>query len=413
MNINGGQNDLMRSEPRQATQGSQNPSNFISKQFLHLPGHKISNSDEKQRLQSKQQLELDVFADPTDLKSKDRKPRRNSESSVRDKRNMDPEEEKRRRERKLRETKRTASKSGKPNKKLDVIDKLDVTSIYGTGCKFDCSSYHPIHYADCLLVFHHDGPFDACNPQRNRKREKYAPMQAFPKDSVNMVMGGSGPVNKTMDYDKFHGFGQEAHIDFNEAAVVDERPEALITRQEPSATFNPTTRHAIHGDETVGLGTSTFLEGAPASRAAIQRRESEFETQQFDEPRTGLSRKKSLAQKIRGVRPTRDRVTTPEGRIGGAISPPLTGRSDSAVNPFFRNYDQDGRKDATQQITFAEDQPRPMGRVRAPSSPKRNELERRITTESIGEEGVSKPTGLLGRMKSLKGRRPQRRDTNS
>lgn len=48
---------------------------------------------------------------------------------------MDPEEEKRRRERKLRESKRTGSKSGKPNKKLDVIDKLDVTSIYGTGCK--------------------------------------------------------------------------------------------------------------------------------------------------------------------------------------------------------------------------------------------------------------------------------------
>lgn len=237
-------------------------------------------------------------------------------------------------------------------------------------------------------------------------------MQAFPKDSVNMVMGGSGPVNKRMDYDKYHGFGQEAHIDFNEAAVADERPEQLSVRPEPNAAYNPTAREAIHGHESAGLGTSTFLEGAPASRAAIQRRESEFETQQLDDLRPGLSRKKSLAQKIRGVRPPRDRVTFPEGRIGGAASPPLTGQSDSAVNPFFRNYEQDPRKDASQ-IAFAEDQSRTMGRARAPSSPKRNELERRYTTESTGEEASAKPTGLLGRMKSLKGRRPQRRDTNS
>lgn len=251
------------------------------------------------------------------------------------------------------------------------------------------------------LVFHHDGPFDACNPHRNRRKEKYAPMQAFPKDSINMVMGGSGPVNKRMDYDKFHGYGQEAHIDFNEAAIAEGVPEQAA----PTYAYNPTAREAIHGDESVGLGTSTFLEGAPASRAAIQRRESEYETQQVDE-RPGLSRKKSLAQKIRGVRP-RDRLASPGD--GGPISPPLTGQSDSAVNPFFRNYEQKDKDGTT--IQFAENQPRPT-RPRAPSSPKRNELERRNTADSPPEDG-NKPSGLLGRMKSLKSsKRPVRRDTS-
>src|ERR1700736_3612880 len=46
----------------------------------------------------------------------------------------------------------------------------------------DVSSLH--RYCDHAnsSVFHHDGPFDACNPHRNRAGSKRAPMQAFPKD---------------------------------------------------------------------------------------------------------------------------------------------------------------------------------------------------------------------------------------
>lgn len=243
-------------------------------------------------------------------------------------------------------------------------------------------------------------------------------MQAFPKDSVNMILGGSGPVNKRMDYDKYHGYGQEAHIDFNEAAAADERPDSFVARHDPNSAWNPTLREAIHGEESAGLGTSTFLEGAPASRIAIQRRESEFETQQLEEAKpAGLSRKKSLAQKIRGVRTNRDRVTSPGGQMGGPTSPPLTGppltgQSDSGANPFFKNYEEDMKKDSAQ-VTSTEEQTKPIGRARAPSSPKRNELERRYTNETTGEETAAKPTGLLGRMKSLKGRRPVRRETSS
>lgn len=236
-------------------------------------------------------------------------------------------------------------------------------------------------------------------------------MQAFPKDSINMVMGGSGPVNKSLDYDRFHGRGEEAHGDFNEAAAVQEVEPYRKEGKSEAYGYNPNGREAIHGDESIGLGTSTFLEGAPASRAAIQRRESEYDGQQQSEERPGLSRKKSLAQKIRGVRPNRDRWASPEGRNGPQSPPltgPMTGQSDSAANPFFRDYDGELKKEPTA-ITF-EEQAKP-SRARAPSSPKRLGLERTTTAESVDANGEKKPSGLLGRMKSLKGsRRPSRRD---
>jgi hypothetical protein len=107
------------------------------------PKHRPSNSDEEKRRQQGRPRgppgELDIFADPADPnRTRERRapPRRNSESSVRDKpKDLDPEAEKRRRERKEREAKdgKSSSKSKKPSKRLDIIDKLDVTSIYGTG----------------------------------------------------------------------------------------------------------------------------------------------------------------------------------------------------------------------------------------------------------------------------------------
>lgn len=93
--------------------------------------------------------ELDIFADPTEStkKSDGRRVRRNSESSImeRSAKLLDPEEEKKRQERRRRERRhregssKDGSKSKKPDRKLDIIDKLDVTSIYGTGC--ECSQF--------------------------------------------------------------------------------------------------------------------------------------------------------------------------------------------------------------------------------------------------------------------------------
>lgn len=241
-------------------------------------------------------------------------------------------------------------------------------------------------------------------------------MQAFPKDSANMQLGGSGPVNSKINLEQYHGTGQEAHVDYNEAALGDEEAEYFRRPQpERSTSFNPTTRtEPVHGNETAGLGTSTFLEGTPASRLAIQRRESEYEaTQQANA--AGLSRKKSLAQRIKSVRPKiteGGRMTSPEP-VGTPSSPLASAKSEQAnANPFFKDYDKDYEKKGAQ-IAFVEDQK--SGRARAPSSPKRGlGLERKMTAEST-EEGKSGGSagGFLSRVKSIKGRSRTRERRNT
>jgi hypothetical protein len=105
------------------------------------PGHRPPMTEEERKRREARIREkvqngelLDIFADPPDANRirEKRPPRRNSESSVRDKPALDSEEEKKRRDRKNRESKRPG-KDKKPSRRLDVIDKLDVTSIYGTG----------------------------------------------------------------------------------------------------------------------------------------------------------------------------------------------------------------------------------------------------------------------------------------
>lgn len=250
-------------------------------------------------------------------------------------------------------------------------------------------------------MFHHDGPFDACNPHRNRKGMKAAPMQAFPKDSRNMALGGAGPNNSNIDLDLFHGVTTEGYTDFAASGKVDR-----------DAAFSATTRvEPIHGAESMGLGTSTFLEGAPASRAAIERR-------QVDEAQMalegGLQRKKSLAQRIRGginPRTGGGRVVSPDAMYS---TPGTSGSRPNERNPFFQDYDDAWDKKGAK-IQMAEDS-RPSyesgGRARAASSPKRPQgLERKDTDERMygGGEGMKSGGGFVNRMKSLRKPRPERR----
>jgi hypothetical protein len=130
-------------------------------------------------------------------------------------------------------------------------------------------------------VFHHDGPFDAVNPHRNRRKDGRAPMQAFPVGSANMILGGSGPLNKNLNLDRIHGRGAEGFTDFSTAAAEDAKKKSMLT-------FDPLAREdPVHGEESHGLGTSTFLEGAPASRKAIERRESETQADVLPGGNTG------------------------------------------------------------------------------------------------------------------------------
>ncbi|KAJ5561286.1 hypothetical protein N7461_000047 [Penicillium sp. DV-2018c] len=345
---------------------------------------------------SKEKDPLDIFADPPTLSENakgktPRRPRRNSESSVMDRGKLldvDDDDGRRRRERRHRErdgrSKDGKSRSSRKDRRLDIIDKLDVTSIYGTG------------------MFHHDGPFDACNPHRNRRGVRTAPMQAFPKGSSNMALGGTGPNNSNIDLNLFHGRMEEGHNDFATAA----RRNA-----DSGNSFDPTARvDPIHGPQSMGLGTSTFLDGAPASRSAMARRQSENEGSLA--PNTGLARKKSLAQRLRGK--------AGPGRIApsdhSSVPPaPVVGSSHSASsrvnekNPYFQEYEEEwDKKGSSIEARLGG------GRVRSSSSPKQTTgLERKPTNDRPYEETkLNTGGGFLNRMKSLRKPKPERRTSD-
>ncbi|KAF2029345.1 Pal1-domain-containing protein [Setomelanomma holmii] len=324
-----------------------------------------------------------------------RRQRRNSESSIIDRGSLDPNEERRRRERRrereerAKDGKSTTRRVRKPQG-LDLIDKLDVTGIYGPS------------------MIHHDGPYDAVQPHRNRKKDQRAPMEAFPLGSANNSLGGSGPLNSKIDLDRIHGRGAEGFTDFGSTETEWKKPR-------PQTEFSVKGRaDIVHGEQTHGLGTSTFLEGAPASKKAIeQETEAQRQAAMAD---GGLGRKKSIAQRFRGISqprrfgPDGARITSPEARYGptspnGPYSAgPLSQTKATEQNPFFDEYNQAyDAKGATIKTSEAN---------QGPSSPGRNALQRTVTSDSIGSttgNGESKPSGgFLNRVKSLKGgrRRP-------
>ncbi|KAI0397720.1 Pal1-domain-containing protein [Xylariaceae sp. FL0594] len=304
--------------------------------------------------------------------------RRNSDSSVMEK--PLTEEEKRLREMRHRDRERRHRDGKNRPRKLDIIDQLDATSIYGTG------------------LFHHDGPFDACQPHRNRKGSRRAPMNAFAKDSANNTIGGAGPLNRRPDHKLF--MGQEPH---DTSMMYAAKP-----RKDGIELFDPKQRGEIeHGEETLGLGSSTFLEGTPAARTAIVRTQNESAQEAAE---AGLGRKKSVVQRFksmkRGPRDYSDgRVYSPEAYYSPRPSMP-TGGSATERNPFFAEFDK-----TEEQITVR----RKDSDATAPLTPPAIDhyLERRATTDATMDgpsdaQGKQPGGGFLSRVKSLKGGRRQR-----
>lgn len=263
-------------------------------------------------------------------------------------------------------------------------------------------------------------------------------MQAFPADSANMALGGSGPVRSRLDLDKFHGRGEEGFSEFAATRKADTAPTIL----------HPTDRiEQVHGDESYGLGTSTFLEGAPASKSALQRRESEdqgmMQTMGTIQEGgnggmggAGLARKKSLVQRFRGMSASRrgGDMRSPDARynvVGGngggngdalETSPPSRAQQTRAisaggpararftkeneVNPFFDTNEYDSAFDKKgAQIRVAE-QAGPMkpaypgGRAwesgagaAGGSSPKGYGLVRSVTADSGAAAGGAQGRG--------------------
>ncbi|KAI1329962.1 Pal1-domain-containing protein [Xylariaceae sp. FL0255] len=310
--------------------------------------------------------------------------RRNSESSIMEK--PATEEEKRIREMRQRDRERR-NRDGQPKpKKLDIIDQLDATSIYGTG------------------LFHHDGPFDACNPHRNRKGSRRAPMQAFAKDSANNTIGGAGPINKRPDHKLF--MGTEPY-DATRMYAGEKLKKSDIEQ------FDPKGVTIEHGEETLGLGSSTFLEGAPAARTAILRTQNES-AQEAAEREQGLGRTKSVVQRFKSIkRGPREyngqgRVTSPEAMYTSRSTGGATGGGPTETNPFFAEFDK-----SPEQITVRNRNSNPKSPL-TPPPVIGNGLERRATADATmdgPEDSQSKQGGggggFLSRVRSLKGGRRQ------
>ncbi|KAL7621550.1 hypothetical protein AAE478_008875 [Parahypoxylon ruwenzoriense] len=324
-------------------------------------------------------------------KTTDRRLRRNSDSSIIEKPLTEEEKKLRELKRREREKRHRDGKDKQRGRKLDIIDQLDATSIYGTG------------------LFHHDGPFDACNPHRNRKGSRRAPMQAFAKDSANNSIGGSGPLNQRPDHAQF--MGQEPHDASNMFGAVAREKES----KSETTLFDPKQANEfVKGEETLGLGSSTFLEGAPAARTAIQRNQAET-AQEFLEQ--GLGRKKSVVQRFRSIkRAPREyndsgRVTSPDNNYYGArTGDPPTGGGTGERNPFFSEFDK-----ADERISVKRKDSAPMVSPPLPGAG----FERRVTGDGAASpespKGASKAgdSGFLSRVRSLKGGRRQRPDPPS
>lgn len=173
-------------------------------------------------------------------------------------------------------------------KNLDTIDKLDVSAFFGGR-------------------FHHDGPFDACTPHRN-KNSKAAPVMAFPADGPNTLMKAFGqPVNADSRMNLAFGNYAEDQNEIVGRAAKDTQPPVTKTNRDthdPQSTmytprlnpsviaFDANEKSApIHGPATAGLGSSTFLDGAPAPKC----------DDYLTPPQMGggIGRKKSLVQRLR------------------------------------------------------------------------------------------------------------------
>lgn len=147
---------------------------------------------------------------------------------------------------------------------------------------------------------HHGGPFDACTTWQNKKQN--APLAAFAEGSANNSIAGKAPLSKPGYVDITGLEIQESYIDFSataKSAPRDDREDLPSGERKTDWTpfINPTDRvDQIHGEESNGLGTSTFLEGATAPPSA-QRGDNSSDIMQMDNS-PGLSRKPTLVNRL-------------------------------------------------------------------------------------------------------------------
>ena len=208
-------------------------------------------------------------------------------------------------------------------------------------------------------------------------------MEAFPAGSANQSLTGFGPMPEKGDHSKVYGNRDaEAYNDFSMSAARRGSSDDILKRPGNlrATSFDPVARvEPVHGDETLGLGSSTFLDGAPASKKAILQQIEEAQQAEALGEKGGLGRKKSLSHKIRGLsggkgRFNADSTSRRRGSDDGIPLPdrfsPTTSyavpRKKSENNPFFSDYDTTYDRKGESVGTDSG-----IGRDRAPSSPRR------------------------------------------
>ena len=227
-------------------------------------------------------------------------------------------------------------------------------------------------------------------------------MEAFPADSANQSLTGFGPMPEKGDHSRVYGNRDaEAYNDFSMSAGRRGSSDDVLKRPGNlrSTSFDPVARvEPVHGDETLGLGSSTFLDGAPASKKAILQQIEESQQAEALGEKGGLGRKKSLSHKIQSFSKSKGRFNV-DSRRGSDDGPPPDSRfsptTPSAVprkrpenNPFFSDYDATYDRRGESIGTDSG-----MGRDRAPSSPKRTPAIPPLSSEGGG--------GLMKRVRSL------------
>lgn len=263
------------------------------------------------------------------------RPHRSSNGRSRDDSDRDRDRERRHRHHHHKSSRnKSPSKKKQPEpvkaKNLDTIDKLDVTAFFGGG-------------------FHHDGPFDACTPHRN-KNQKQAPVMAFPVDGPNNSIKGLAPnIDKNEQMNLAFGYNDNEYLnnsnkDKNVTTTTtkpyqdsDENlptPGLKTNKQSKDLTttlytpkLNPSVigfdanknAEPIHGSTTAGLGSSTFLDGAPAPKIGGG-------DEYLSVNGGGLGRKKSLVQRLRNNSHSENntRRNSNENQYSNPSSPPVT-----------------------------------------------------------------------------------------
>lgn len=254
-----------------------------------------------------------------------------------------------------------------PIRHLDLIDRLDDTSFFSAGS-----------------FYRHDGPFDAVAPHRN-KRLSRAPVAAFPGNSATsslrqLRLARANASNSTLP---------TPTEDTTEPPTKDEvKPKTKLT-----------TRDSVLDEFSLGLGASTFLEGAPAPRVAAAQDRDKNKEDTAEGAARPLSRKKSLVQRFRRAGSTKG-------------TPPVKGSSKEPgpASP----TDTDTAKEKTKAEAKAEDDDS-TARVSMPDIITYTPEEApQFISQEVKDEPASPPPpspsskggGLLRRVKSLRRIRP-------